>query len=138
MGDANRAVAERFREAIDSGDIGKLNTLMDEFASDDFVQEWPQSGERIRGKEGVRKINESYAGATGTNPTSSFRRIVGGGDVYVVEGSIDYGDGTPVSYVGIAELADGKIRRLTEYYANPFEAPEWRRDMVERMEPASG
>jgi hypothetical protein len=25
---------------------------------------------------------------------------------------------------------------MTEYFANPFEAPAWRADFVERMEPA--
>jgi hypothetical protein len=61
--------------------------------------------------------------------------MLGGGDVFVVEGTIDYGDGIPVSYVGIGELRDGKIARTTSYFANPFEAPAWRADIVERMEP---
>ena len=52
-----------------------------------------------------------------------------------VEGTIDYGDGFPVSYVGIGELRDGKVAKMTEYFANPFEAPAWRADFVERMEP---
>ena len=39
-----------------------------------------------------------------------YRRILGGG-VFVVEGTIDYGDGIPVNYVGIGELRDGKIAR---------------------------
>jgi ketosteroid isomerase-like protein len=47
------------------------------------------------------------------------------------------GDGIPVSFVGIIEFRDGKIARMTEYFANPFEAPAWRADLVERMEPAS-
>jgi hypothetical protein len=63
------------------------------------------------------------------------RRVLGGGDVYVVEGSIDYGDGTDVSYVGVAEFHDGKVRKMTEYFANPFPAPEWRAGIVERMDP---
>ena len=51
-----------------------------------------------------------------------------------VEGTIDYGDGIPVNYVGIGEIRDGKIFRLTEYFANPFEPPAWRAGMTERME----
>ena len=49
--------------------------------------------------------------------------MIGGGDIFVVEGMIDYGDGVPVSYVGVGETRDGKIARMTEYFANPFEAP---------------
>jgi hypothetical protein len=62
----------------------------------------------------------------------TFKRMLGGGDVYVVESTIDYGDGVPVSYVGIAELRDGKVVKMTEYFANPFEAPAWRVPYVER------
>jgi hypothetical protein len=57
----------------------------------------------------------------------------GEGAHWVVEGSIDYGDGTPVSYVGVAELRDGKIVHITEYFGNPFEAPAWRSQWVEPM-----
>jgi hypothetical protein len=66
----------------------------------------------------------------------NLRRIVGEGDLQVIEGTIDYGDGTPVSYVGIAEFEGGKLNKITEYFASPFEAPAWRADFVERMEPA--
>jgi hypothetical protein len=46
----------------------------------------------------------------------------------------DYG-GQAVHYVSIVELKDGKMWRDTRYYAEPFEAPEWRSHLVERMEP---
>ena len=72
---------------------------------------------------------------SGKTPKFTYRRMLGGGDVFVVEGTIDYGDGIPVNYVGIGELRDGKIARMTEYFANPFEAPAWRADFVEKMEP---
>lgn len=135
MGDEkNRAVADRMREIYAANDISALSKALDEYASDDVVEEWPQSGERIRGREKIKKLTEGYSDATGTKPTFKFKRLDGGGDVYVVEGTIDYGDGTPVSYVGIAELRDGKILKITEYFANPFEAPAWRADIVERMD----
>lgn len=135
MGDEkNRAAIERMRELLSGGDLSARARAMEEFASEDLVEEWPQSGERIRGLANVRKLNAGYSGATGTSPKMEPRRVIGGGDVYVVEGTIDYGDGTPVSYVGIAELRDGKIVKMTEYFANPFEAPAWRADIVERMD----
>jgi hypothetical protein len=135
MGD-NRAAMDQFRKAMDSGSIEEFSAALDAAASDDFVEEWPQSGERIRGKATVKKINEGYSTATGTTPKLKLRRIIGEGDVQVVEGTIDYGDGTPVSYVGIAEFKGGKLNKITEYFASPFEAPAWRADFVERMEPA--
>jgi SnoaL-like domain len=135
MGD-NSAAIELFRKALDAGSVEAFSEAIDAAASEDFVEEWPQSGERIRGKATVKRINEGYSSATGTTPKMRLRRIVGDGDVRVVEGTIDYGDGTPVNYVGIAEFKDGKLAKITEYFASPFEAPAWRADFVERMEPA--
>jgi lipoate-protein ligase A len=132
---ANDAVMEQFRAAMQSNDLAELARTLRASSTDDFVQEWPQSGERIVGREAAIKLDESYTAATGKSPTMTYRRIVGGGDVYVAEGTIDYGDGTPVSYVGIAEFRDGKIHKITEYFANPFPAPEWRAGFVERMDP---
>ena len=125
----------RFDEALRSGDFGKLGALIQDYATDDFVEEWPQSGERLT-KAAAIKMGEQYAEMSGTNPTFTYKRMIGGGDVFIVEGTVDYGDGVPVSYVGIGELRDGRVSRMTEYFANPFEAPAWRADFVERMEPA--
>lgn len=134
---SNQAVVDQFRAAMGSGDIREMSRLLREQSTDDYVQEWPQSGERIVGREAAVKLDEGYAQATGTMPKMSFRRAIGAGDVYVIEGTIDYGDGTPVSYVGVAEFRDGKIAKMTEYFANPFPVPEWRAGLVERMEPVS-
>ena len=78
-----------------------------------------------------------YEEKSGTSPKFTYKRMLGGGDIFVVEGTIDYGDGIPVSYVGIGEVRDGKVAKMTEYFANPFEAPAWRADFVEKMEPAT-
>ena len=134
MGDT-REMAAKFEEVLKAGDFERLGKLTEEYAADDFVEEWPQSGERLSKAAAVR-MGENYPAMTGTNPSFKYRRMLGGGDLYVIEGTIDYGDGIPVSYVGIGELRDGKIARVTEYFANPFEAPAWRADFVERMEPA--
>lgn len=134
MGD-NMALAARFEEVLKAGDFGGLAQLTQEYATDDFVEEWPQSGERLTKAASIR-MAESYPQMSGTTPKFKYRRMIGGGDVFVVEGTIDYGDGVPVSFVGVGEIRDGKVARMTEYFANPFEAPAWRADFVERMEPA--
>jgi hypothetical protein len=135
MGDEkNRAAMDSVRKLFEGNDISAMSKAMDEFASEDIVEEWPQSGERIRGRANIKKLNEGYRAGTGKEPKFTSKRLIGGGDVYVVEGTIDYGDGIPVSYVGIGELRDGKIVKITEYFANPFEAPAWRADIAERMD----
>jgi hypothetical protein len=52
----------------------------------------------------------------------------------VVEIVSDYG-GRIYNSVLIIELRDGKMFRDTRYYAEPFEAPAWREQWAERMEP---
>jgi hypothetical protein len=134
--DDNQMVA-RIRELFEFGDMQEYGKAMEEMASEDIVQEWPQSGERIRGKANIAKMNEGYSANTGTAPKATLRRVLKPGEAWIIESTIDYGDGTPVSSVAIIELGtDGKIARETDYFANPFEAPEWRKQFVEQMEPA--
>lgn len=135
MGD-NSALAAKFEEVLRENDFGKMIEVTKEHSTDDFYTDWPQSGERLH-KDAAMRMSEQYAQMSGTSPKFTYKRMIGGGDVYVVEGTIDYGDGVPVSYVGIGEIQDGKLARMTEYFANPFEAPAWRADFVERMEPAT-
>jgi hypothetical protein len=135
MGDA-REMAAAFEAVLKTGDFGKMAVLIKEFASDDFVEEWPQSGERLT-KAASERMAETYPQASGTSPKFTYKRMLGGGDIFDVEGTIDYGDGIPVSYVGVGEVRDGKVAKMTEYFANPFDAPAWRADFVERMAPAS-
>jgi hypothetical protein len=129
-----REMAAAFQAALESGDYRKMQDLAQTYATDDFVQEWPQSGERLT-KDATIRMAEKYEEQTGTNPKFTYKRMLGGDDVFVIEGTIDYGDGVPVSYVGVGELRDGKISKMTEYFANPFEAPAWRAEYVEKMEP---
>ena len=135
MGD-NKEMAAAFDEVLKAGDFGKMAELIKEFATDDFVEEWPQSGERLS-KAASMRMADAYPEMSGTSPKFTYKRMLGGGDTFMIEGTIDYGDGVPVSYVGIGEARDGKIVRMTEYFANPFEAPAWRADYVEMMAPAS-
>ena len=99
---------------------------------EDYVLEMPQSGERIRGRERVRAFQKAYP----TPPTSGIRlrRVLVKEGLWVVEGDLDYGGGQVLEVVLIFELRDGKMWRDRWYFAEPFEAPEWRRQWVERMD----
>jgi hypothetical protein len=133
----NDEMAKRIREVYESGDLEKFAKAQYEMAADDIVQEWPQSGERIRGRDNIAAVNKNYPASTGTTPKMELRRLLKPGEAWVIEGTVDYGDGTQVSAVSIIETgADGKVIRQTDYFANPFDAPAWRSRWVERMEPA--
>jgi ketosteroid isomerase-like protein len=98
---------------------------------EDFVADMPQSGERIRGRDNMRAMQRAFP--PDRAPTFQVRRITGGGDVWTVEAVGDYG-GEIYLVVVIIEFRDGKIFRETRYYPQPFEAPEWRAQWVERMD----
>ena len=72
--------------------------------------EMPQSGERIRGRAAMRRMQEAFP----TPPQSMvLRRVVGAGGVWVVEGEVDYGE-DPWRAVVVLELdEDGSILRET-------------------------
>ena len=98
---------------------------------EDYVMEMPQSGERFRSRENMRAFQEAHP----TPPSSlQVRRVLVKEGLWVVEGVIDYGDGRVFDVVVISELKDGKMWRDRWYFAEPFEAPEWRSQWVERME----
>ena len=63
----------------------------------------------------------------------SFRRISGEGDLVVLETELRYADGSVYRGVSIIELRDGRIARETDYFGEPFVAPQWRAQWVERM-----
>jgi ketosteroid isomerase-like protein len=120
-----RATLERHWTASATGDQDAEH----EIYHDDAIVEYPQSGERIRGRHNVQALRSQHP-----ERPSGFvvRRIVGGGDLWVTESVITY-DGRPFNSVSIMEFREGKVVRETQYFAEPFEAPAWRARWVEPM-----
>jgi hypothetical protein len=104
-----------------------------ELRHEDFVAEMPQSAERIRGRDNMRAMQRAFP--PDRTPTFRVRRITGSGNVWTVEALGDYG-GEIFLVVCLFEFSEGKIARETRYYPQPFEAPEWRTQWVERMDDA--
>lgn len=125
-------MAARIRKLYEDNDPAAYATAQYEMAAEDVINEYPQSGERFRGRDKIATMNKSYAGSTGTTPKATLRRILKPGEAWVIESTIDYGDGTPVSAISIIETGpDGKVVKQTDYFANPFEAPAWRSQYAE-------
>ena len=124
---------ERYREIIEGlfGDgVLKLDAQAEhDLRHEDYVMEMPQSGERIRGREKMRQFQEAYPNP----PKAVLRRVVGSGEVWVMEATSDYPGGGIYHVANIVEFRDGKILKETRYYAEPFEAPAWRAEWVEKM-----
>ena len=151
MADASRRVTlERLLHAYDEHDYETLRRLV----TSDYVEEYPQTGERVRGIENVIATMEHYPGGLARGRTDlRSARLVGEDDAWVagpsfgvvhVEGSGDswsgvarirYPDGTDWFVATFVEFRGDRIARNTEYFA-PAElpAPEWRRAWVERID----
>jgi len=127
----NDALWKETREAFATADFESLAELVMRRGDPGLRQEYPQSGEAFRGRDRIVEMNQSYPTATGTKPTFAPREIRTGGDLAVVEGTIDYGNGSVASYVGIIEAKDGRVTRMTEYFGDPFPAPDWRKPYAE-------
>jgi hypothetical protein len=100
-----------------------------EIYADDALVEWPQGGERIRGKANIIAFRSAYP----ARQEFELHRTTGRQDLWVNEYTIRY-EGKPVMAVGIMEFRDDKVVRERIYFGEPWEPPAWRAQWVERME----
>ena len=119
-----RLSLERHWDASDASDF----EVEHEIYREDAVLDYPQSGERIRGR---RKIQESRF-VQPNKKRFRVQRIVGSGDLWVTEFVLTY-DGAPSYAVSIMEFDDGLVTNETQYFADPFEPAPSRAHLVERL-----
>ena len=96
--------------------------------AEDAILDFPQGGERIRGRANIVAFRSVYPAKVGIVP----RRITGSDDLWVIEGTIRY-DGDPHPLVSIWEFRDGKLVHETSYITDPWDPPAWRAEWVETM-----
>jgi ketosteroid isomerase-like protein len=120
-----RAALDQHWAASDSNDFETEHLIYQE----DAVLDYPQSGERTRGRHNIQ------CQRTGQPNKKRFtvRRIVGSGNLWVTELILTY-DGKPSYTVSIMEFTGDKVARETQYFADPFPAPAFRAQWVERMD----
>jgi ketosteroid isomerase-like protein len=120
-----RAALDAHWSASDANDFETEHQIY----RDDAVLEYPQSGERIRGRRNIQASRFAQPNAK----RFKVRRIVGAGDVWITEFILAY-DGRPSYSVSVMEFVDGKVARETQYFADAFEPGPSRAQWVERME----
>jgi len=120
-----RAALNRHWAASDANDFEAEHAIYRE----DAVLEYPQSGERIRGRRNI----EASRVAQPNRKRFTVRRILGAGDLWVTEFVLAY-DGRPSYSVSVMEFRASKVARETQYFADPFEPGPSRAQLVERME----
>ena len=120
-----RAELDKHWAASDASDFEAEHRIYHE----DAVLEYPQSGERTRGRGNIQNQRASQP----NKKQFVVQRIIGSGDLWVTEYILTY-DGKPSYTVSIMEFRDNKVARETQYFADPFTAPVSRAQWVERME----
>ena len=143
----NREVLERTMKLITERDYDSLEDVL----HPDFVQEMPQSGERVVGIANFRKILENLPGGGSTlsmandphiagdeehyvmTPTFTVVKIDGTGDELTSYVKAKYPDGSDWYIVTFSSYKDGKMVKRVDFYAPLYEAPPWRAEWAERM-----
>ncbi|MBR0876423.1 hypothetical protein ABIF68_005264 [Bradyrhizobium japonicum] len=116
------AALQRHWAASDANDFEAEHDIYRE----DAVLDYPQSGERIRGR---RTIQESRF-VQPNKKRFTVRRIVGGGDLWVSEFVLTY-DGVPSYVVSIMEFREGLVAQETQYFGERFDPAPSRAHLVE-------
>src|SRR5499425_1660133 len=119
------AALDQHGAASDANDFETEHRIYHE----DAVLEYPQSGERTRGRRNILNQRVSQP----SKKRFAVRRIIGRGDLWVTEFILTY-DGKPSYTVSIMEFSGDKVARETQYFADPFVAPAWRAQWIERMD----
>ncbi|MBX3294078.1 MAG: nuclear transport factor 2 family protein [Acidobacteria bacterium] len=120
---AVRAALQRHWDASDANDFEAEHDIYRE----DAVLDYPQSGERIRGRRNIQESRFVQPNAK----RFTVRRILGGGDLWITEFILTY-DGRPSYAVSIMEFRDGLVARETQYFADAFDPSPTRAHLVER------
>ena len=124
-----RLALERHWAASDASDF----QVEHEIYREDAILEYPQSGERLRGR---RNIQESRF-VQPSKKRFTVRRIVGSGDLWVTEFILSYDD-IPSYAVSIMEFREGLVAHETQYFADPFDPAPSRAHLVERAGSTGG
>jgi hypothetical protein len=121
---AVRAALKRHWDASDASDFEAEH----EIYRDDAVLDYPQSGERIRGRHNIQESRFVQP----NKKRFTVRRLLGSGDLWVTEFILTY-DGVPSYAVSIMEFRDGLVAHETQYFGDRFEPGASRARLVERV-----
>jgi hypothetical protein len=140
--------AQRFAASLNAGDFEVMRGLV----TDDFVLEWPQSNERVRGVDNFGAILDHFPGgtervATETEtlhaqaadavqlvaPSYTFVAVEGAGNGGSMTMKVRYPDGSIWWAINLYRPRDNRMCSSTFFFAPIYPAPEWRAQWVERI-----
>lgn len=122
----NKQILENFWATMETNDFHAASQLL----HDGYTLDWPQSGERIVGRENFAAINTNYPAEGKWH--FEINQIVAEGDFVVTDVSVNEGKNTGRA-ITFSTIRDGKIWKQIEFWPDPFEAPTWRAQWVEKL-----
>lgn len=143
---SNEEVLKAYVDAHTRHDFEALRRLR----SDDWQEEWPQSGERVRGHANDFAIMTNWPGGSPqaevanivgsedrwvVTPSFTYQRIAGEGEHWFADAIAHYPDGSTWFAVGLFVVRAGQVQRERWFFGPTLEAPEWRAAWVERVGP---
>jgi hypothetical protein len=122
----DRTVREALRRHWEASDANDF-MVEHEIYREDAVLDYPQSGERIRGRHNIRESRFVQP----NKKRFTVRRIIGSGDLWVTEFVLAYDD-VPSYVVSIMEFREGLVAHETQYFADRFDPGPSRAHLVEQ------
>jgi hypothetical protein len=123
--DSDARIHARIEQHWTASEDGDADTEHAIYA-DDAVLDYPQSGERFRGRSQI----QAQRGGHPAERHFTVLRIRGAGDQWVSECVITY-DGAPTYSVSLMEFNGDLVTHETQYFADPFPAPASRAALAE-------
>jgi SnoaL-like domain len=120
-----RAALDRHWAASDASDF----QVEHEIYREDAVLDYPQSGERIRGRHNIQESRTVQP----NKKRFTVRRIIGSGDLWVSEFVLTYDD-IPSYTVSIMEFREGLVAHETQYFGDRFDPGPSRAHLVEQVD----
>jgi len=121
-------IVKEFWELMATNDFRSVGSVL----ADDFGLDWPQSGERIVGRDNYAAMNEEYPTTTG-HWTFTLNRLVGNDQEAVSDVTVS--DGVQnARVVSFFEVREAKIVKMIEFWPEPFAPLENRKHLVERSD----
>ena len=120
-------VVREFWRLMATNEFSSVATVL----SPDFVLEWPQSSERIRGAARFAQMNAEYP--THGRWQFTVNRIVGDDDEAVSDVAITDGI-QQARAISFFTVTGGRIAKLVEFWPEPYPAPPERAHLVETIE----
>jgi hypothetical protein len=122
----NKKILEIFWATMATNDFYAAAQLL----HDDYLLEWPQSGERIRGRDNFAAVNTEYPAEGKWDFT--INQIIAENDIVVTDVSVT--DGTRKDRaITFSTIRDGMVWKQVEFWPEPFETPAWRAQWVEKI-----